>query len=355
MAIERDKIVEILRFGVCAPSGDNSQPWKFFIEGNSVSIFNLPEKDNLYYNFRQNGSMVAHGGLIENILISSSAMGYSVRLELFPDQTKPDLISRITFEESQSKDEPLFPFIKKRATNRKLYKNNQLLTQDQRQELMNSASNMGGELRLIEDKDKMKIIGEAVSVNEIVALETKKLHNIFFGDIVWSEEDELEKKSGLFIKTLELPLPIQLLFRILKKWPVTNFLNKMGFARLAAKGNAGIYSSGSALGVVVMKGNGAVDFINAGRIMQRTWLNATKLGLSLQPVTGILFLMQRVLANSVQDLDSRHLEILNKSFNKIKNEFDITSETMAMLFRIGYGGSPSARSSRKEPDIMSGS
>ena len=53
---------------------------------------------------------------------------------------------------------------------------------------------------------------------ERVALETPALHKLFFGGILWSREENNSGKGGLYIKTLEVPPPIRLLFRLLKHW-----------------------------------------------------------------------------------------------------------------------------------------
>ena len=67
-----ETIKKIINYAVWAPSGDNSQPWKFSLKGNQVSIFNLPEKDNPFLNFEQKGSYIAHGSLLENMNIIAS-------------------------------------------------------------------------------------------------------------------------------------------------------------------------------------------------------------------------------------------------------------------------------------------
>ena len=69
MDTPRQVIEEILNLAVWAPSGDNCQPWRFEATDNKINIFNVPHKDQALYNFRQSGSLVAHGALVENILI----------------------------------------------------------------------------------------------------------------------------------------------------------------------------------------------------------------------------------------------------------------------------------------------
>jgi hypothetical protein len=62
------EIKEILELAVNAPSGHNSQPWRFVIQDNTIQIFNIPDKDKTLFNWKQKGSLTAHGTLIENIV-----------------------------------------------------------------------------------------------------------------------------------------------------------------------------------------------------------------------------------------------------------------------------------------------
>ncbi len=347
----KDIIEKVLESAVLAPSGENCQPWKFSITGNQIFIFNVPESDTSPYNFRQNGSLVAHGALLENISIASSALGYKTKISLFPDQMKSDLVAIATLEKSSPTDENLFLYIDKRATNRKTYKNT-FLTADQKNNLLNVADEIGqGKIILIEDAKQRDIVGQAVSVTDTFLFENKAMHDYFFSNIVWTEGEEKEKRHGLYIKTLELPPPVQAAFKLFKHWPVAKILTIIGFPKVVAKGNAKIYSSGAATGIIVVDNNNPVDFVVAGRLMQRVWLRATKMGLSLQPVTGVLFLMQRVIAGDTENFSTLHINLLKDAYEKIKTVFGVKSGTIAMLFRIGEGDKPSAYSSRLPPRI----
>ena len=86
-------LVDILNHAINAPSGENCQPWKFKITNNQIYIFNIPERDQSSYNFKQKGSLVAHGALIENILIISSVIGFDTKVTFFPEKEKSDLIA----------------------------------------------------------------------------------------------------------------------------------------------------------------------------------------------------------------------------------------------------------------------
>jgi nitroreductase len=338
-------IKEILDNAVWAPSGDNSQPWKFEVRQDKLYIFNIPDRDNPILNFKQSGSYVAHGGLIENIFIVAPHLGYNTNIKLFPDAQNEDLVASVSFEKTEIKHSPLFNYIKQRVTNRKPYKN-KLLTQEQKNILFENDN-----IFFTEEKQKRKIIGSAASTMERVALETPSIHKLFFDGILWDKKENENGKSGLYIKTLELPPPIRFAFKFLKYWAITNIFNKIGFSKLAAKGNAATYAKSSALYAVVMENDTKEDFINAGRISQRAWLNATKFGLSVQPVTGILFLARRVLAGDTDAFLSSNIPLIKNAYEKIKSTFGIQDGTIAMMFRIGYANKPTARSFRSSPNI----
>lgn len=347
----RDDIQKILEISVNAPSGSNSQPWKFFIKDNQIDILALPEKDHPILNYRNRGTWVAHGALIENILISASNFGYKTNLQIFPDKSKPNLTAKIFLENSEPKNEPLFLAIPLRATNRKAYKKIPL-TAEQKAELLNSTKEIssGLELLLTDNKEDMRVLGEAGSVNEIIMLENQELHKLFFDEIVWTKEEEAIKKSGLLLKTMELKPPQQLALKLFKKWKVMNFLNKFKIARGIAKGNAKIYSTGSAMGAIVCSDQDE-EFIKAGRLLERIWLKAISMGLSLQLITGVLFFWQNIRVGKKDVFSEEQIKLIEDAYKKTASVFKVDQGLIALVFRIGYSSEPSALSIKKPPEI----
>lgn len=350
-----ENIKKILEVAVNAPSGENSQPWRFEIKENNIYIFNLSDRDQSLYNFGQRGSLVAHGALIENISIIAPIFGFSVKIDLLPDNKNPNLIAIINLDElspGQKKEESLYSCIIKRVTNRKLYKNTPL-SNDQFRYLKNVENEIGeGEIIFIQDFEKMKDIASACSVNEQVMFGNKFIHNFFFEHINWTEKEELEKRLGFYIKTLELPLPVQIALKLFKHWPIMNFFNKLGLNKIIAKGNAVNYSNASAMVAFVIKNNTPQDFIIIGRLMQRLWLKITEIGLSAQPMAGMLFFIQAINGGEANKFSSFQIELIKNAYKRVKNIFDVDNKTLVMILRVGYGGEPSARSSKKPPEII---
>jgi len=349
-----NKIKEILSYAVAAPSGDNSQPWRFVLFGNILKIYNLPEKDNFYLNYMQSGSFIAHGALLKNIEIASTKFNLLSKITLFPSTSEENLIAEVIFEEmtSQIKVHPLVESIFQRSTNRRPYKNIKFSTKDE--DILKEAGDFEDiSLKFITDIKDKKIVGAAGSSAEIVILENTLLHQLLFKDVMWSEEQEKKEKHGLYIKTMEFNPVQSFLFKLASNPHLMRFAVKINFPHFIAKQDASLYASGSAIGILTLKNISKENFIKLGMKMQEVWLKTTALGLAFQPITATLFLGFKLL-NNVDDtvLNQEHKNLALDSYKKILAVFNLKEqETPFFMFRIGYAKKPSARSSRKDPEI----
>ncbi len=353
MKIEKDLWIKLINAGVQAPSGDNSQPWKFLVKDDVLRIFSLPERDNPAYNLDQKGSLVAIGALIENIALSASALGYLIETKLFPDQNNENAIADLYFSVTSCKKDELVEFINSRCTNRKPYSKDTLKEEDV-SELFSSVKNFSGsEFKLVQDSKEIELLAKAASVNERVVLENYLLHKYFFSHVCWTDQEEAKKRSGLYLKTLEFDKPTNFFFHLFKNWYIMNLFNRLGFARLVAATNAKIYSHSAAIGLISLKADTKESYIEAGRELQRIWLAAEKCGLSFQMITGVLYFMHRIRASKVANFfTKKHCENIVAANSVILSIFKVKDVTPVLMFRVGYGGRPSGNSSRLSPEII---
>ena len=225
-----EKIKNILDFAIHAPSGENCQPWRFKVQNNEIHIYNIPERDNSLYNWGQRPSYVAHGASIENIRIAAPAFGYTIETILFPDSTNQNYIAHITLTDGPTEIHPLFPFIQKRATNRRPYADF-TLTPGQREELSRTLQDSERtRLLFLETPSDKKSIAIATAGNERILFENRFMHTFFYSHITWTQAEDTKQKLGFFIKTFELPPPAQFMFKLAKGWNFVRLLNKIGFS-----------------------------------------------------------------------------------------------------------------------------
>jgi len=351
-----DDIRKIIADAILAPSGENCQPWKFILRqdaGNTIDLMLLPDRDQSLYSWGQRASYMANGAVLENLTISAREHGYEPKVALFPDENNENLVARIELAKNVTvvPKNPLYPFIAERSTNRKKY-DTIILNADQKQALLdcsdpgsiqsqtpNASSAPAGPISILftEDSDKMKSLAAAGSVNESVMMSNRYLHQFFFSHINWTKEEDDETKIGFFIDTLELPPPALAGFKLFKHWPVTNLLNKIGLSKMIGKQNAQIYAASSGIGIITVPDLSAETFVRAGRVLERLWLTTTSLGLSLQPLSGLLFFMYRIMANDTERFSPAQVEAIKDAYANIRGIFGLTG---------GAGGAekPAARS-----------
>lgn len=341
----------ILEGAINAPSGDNSQPWRFRIGESDVTIYNVADADETQYNFRQRGSYVAHGALIENIRLVAATFGFDGSASLFPGE--PAATARITFAARHGSPDPLASAVPRRATNRKPYRSRPLAAADRAALSLAAAAIAGTELRLVESPAELDAIARSVSVNERLLMENRALHDFLFGMIRWTRREEAAR-PGLYIDTMELPSPVRLLFRfVVCHWPVVRALNLIGFSRFIPTRSAPVYRASSAFGAIILAGDTDADFIAAGRAFERVWLAATAAGLALQPTAALPYLVQRLNAGAAGAFSVAEQDLIRGAYAPIARAFGLSgAEHIAMLFRLGYADAPSATSAKMPPAIL---
>ena len=346
--IERKIILDILDLARYAPSGDNTQPWRFKINTDcSVSIYNVPERDTSLYNTNKKAALFAHGALIETIAIAATHWQLKTHITTYPPYDG-DKIADVSFGiDTTLTEDPLFPMIKKRATNRKPF-TSKPLTQREKDFLLNESGPTGySDLKFIEDSENKAIVAEAFSMNEQILFENTHLHNFLFDHVRWSKEEVRKTLDGFSIKTFELPLPGKVMFKLASKENRLAFMNKiMHFSEIIPKQTAKNYKASAEIGVLVASKRSRESFLEGGRTIQRFWLATTKLGLGFQPLSGIIFLKHRILDQQGDKLSSKEQQIVEKAYHMLENAFETTGKYLVFGFRIGYGEEPSANTLR---------
>lgn len=341
----RSELTRILTAGNLAPSGENCQPWHFVVRGPTVEVHLLADRDQSAYSWGQRSSYMALGAAIENMVIAASVEHYRAPVRYFPDPENRFHAATVTFVSEPSREaDPLVSVISERVSNRKPYAKEPLAEKD-RAALIGAAGE-GGELKLIEKREAIERLGRVGGTNEEVMLGNRDLHRFFFSHVNWTKQEDEEKKMGFYIKTLELPPPARAMFRLMKHWPVMRALKALGVPRAVAAQNAALNASAAAIGALLIEGTEPVDFMEAGRAMERVWLTATARGLSLQPLTGVLF-FKLLIEHGEDPMFSPHERaVILAAYEDAADTFGAHGKHVAFMFRIGRGPGPSARAIR---------
>jgi nitroreductase len=345
------RTLSVLQRAVNAPSGDNAQPWRFRIHDDSIEVCNADNADPTLYNFRERGSYIALGAVAENIRILASEIGFAAGIKIFPDG-KEGCVVRITLSSEAAGTDPLVASIDTRATNRTVYARRPL-TADITEALVAAARDVGGSLRIVETDADMDTLANAVSTNERLLMEHRGLHDALFSMIRFSRKAE-KATPGMYIKTMDLPPPVEIMFRsVLRSWNMLRLMNRIGFSRAIPKQTCRVYRASSAFCALALAGESDGDFVSIGRALQRVWLTATSLGLSMQPTAAIPYLAQRVRAGEADMFSPEHISLIERAYADIEQTFRLSAgEGIGMMFRIGYADAPGTASYKAPPIIL---
>ena len=102
--MNKDIINKIITAGMAAPSADNSQPWIFTHEDNSINIYIDKMRSGKLSDTRYFLSDIAIGCVVENMLIQASHLGFKGKPRYFPltEEHSPLFPIKIDFEKTQT-------------------------------------------------------------------------------------------------------------------------------------------------------------------------------------------------------------------------------------------------------------
>ncbi|MBI4067945.1 nitroreductase family protein [Candidatus Kaiserbacteria bacterium] len=347
-------VKKVLEAAIMAPSGENAQPWKFVVhrqhDKTVIDVLVSEERDQSLYGWGNRASYVAIGAAVENMRIAAPSHGFSVSVSLLPEADNALLAARVSLARGIVTRDPFAENINTRATNRKPYDGKALSDAEIR--MLQTVGNIHGcVLRIFTTREEISTLARIGSVNELIMLNNPILHSFFFNHVNWTRAEDDEKKVGFFIDTLELSAPAQMGFLVMRSWPRARFLNRfLGFNKLVAKQNAALYGTASAMGVVISKEESPLEAVKAGMSVERIWLAADSLGLSIQPLTGVLYWALRGRAGIHEGFsDAEHAEIM-RAYKDLDSIARLGGGISYFMFRIGHADAPTARATRFSVD-----
>lgn len=352
----KSDIGKIVETAVHAPSGDNMQPWCFEVKGNSISLFNTA-KEAPIFDFAQRSSLFSCGTVIENCVIASAHYGYVCTVGLFPEENNVTYVAKLVLTSNTDiKNDSLYEVITTRCTNRGAYRDDSL-SEEEKEKLFSAvkAAECGGELRIVEDRKTKKTVAESSTVYEWLLFQNKALHDVLYKELRWTKQKAGKTRDGLYAKTLGLSVMDTKMFKLLGSWKVVRLLQSLKLMRLMGGVIAGKsehrYMTAGAFYAVVMEGNSREDYVNGGRICQRLWLEVARLGLQAQPISGILFLSQPVVAGAKTVFTDAQQQKMLQAVERFNKAFDVGKKNIVFVLRVGKGIQPDICSLRREPEI----
>ncbi|HFD40394.1 MAG TPA: thiamine biosynthesis protein ThiF [Anaerolineae bacterium] len=340
-----ERILDTARW---APSGDNTQPWRFEIAGDGhVVVHGHDTRDWCVYDLEGHASQLALGALLESIAIAASHEGLRAEFRRRTDSpdTTPVIYVHFHADEAVTPD-PLYPYLPLRSVNRRPYRTRPL-TPREKQALEASVGDRYRVLWLESPRDRLRA-ALLMFHNAKLRLTMPEAYEVHKRVIEWNadySEDKIPDRAvGLD------PLTLRLMRWAMASWRRVAFLNRWlagtWLPRIELDLLPGLFCAAHFALVADTEPQGIDDYLVAGRALQRFWLTATALGLQLQPeMTPVIF--SGYVHRGIPFTDTKSVR---RGAKKLARRFcGIYGEPARIVFagRIGAGAPPRARSVRR--------
>lgn len=252
-----------------APSGHNTQPWKFEYIDNCIIIHPdfsraLPVVDS-----DNHALYISLGCALENLIIAASQKGYKSVVQ-YPEEPRNGLTVQLEKSNAVPADD-LFNFISERQVNRSKYSKRKI-SDDTLQKLHSSFSFEGISLTLLNGSEEFERIIPLIIEGNNLQFENKQFVNELTSWFRYSKSEAEKTKDGLWTAAMGLPN----MGKLIGNFVMQTFVSPNSEAKRLKK----ILEHTQGLAIFSADENEVESWIKTGRAFQRFGLTATKYGIS---------------------------------------------------------------------------
>ncbi len=347
-----EQILELARW---APSGDNTQPWRFeILDSDRFVVHGHDTQEHCVYDIDGIGSQIAIGALLETIRIAASIHGLGCDLSRRAGMTdrQPTYDVRLVHTPQVAPD-PLSRFIRSRVTQRRPM-SRRPITGQERVALESSVGKSFTVIWIGHTTEKLRM-ARMLFRNAHIRLTIPEAYAVHRDIIEWrarfSDDRIPDQAIGLD------PVSTRLMQWVMHSWKRIRFMNMFLAGTMLPRVQLDLlpaFFCGSHFLIVADQIPQSVDdFVAAGRALQKFWLTVTSLGLLLQPeMTPMIFSLyvrqQRRFTSSARAW--QRAVALSEQLDRFVG--GDRKDKIVFMGRIGAGQAPRSRSTRLSLDRL---
>ena len=341
---------DILDLARWAPSGDNTQPWRFAVDGSDsmVTVFGFDTRNHCVYDLDGHPSQLSLGALLETIALAATRFGRVARIARRNDSNDEHPIFDIALESrSGLAEDPLVRYIAERRVQRRPLRMRKLSGAEKAS--LERAVGPDVEIRWFERLQDRARIARLNFRNAKLRLTLPEAYPVHRDTIDWNAEFSEDRIPAAAIGASAPSLKV--MRWAMRSWERVAFLNRYAAGTVAPRLELdlvpGIACGAHAVFIARQPARSIDDYVAAGRVIQRFWLTATALGLQFQPEYTPLVFARYVREQTPFTRDARG----NRQARRIHADLSAllgpaTLERTVFIGRIGAGEPAAARSTR---------
>ncbi len=343
LALQR--ILELARW---APSGDNTQPWRFEITGEQALVVHGHDtRECCLYDLHGHASQLSLGALLETIAIAASAEGWQVDIFRHADAADSRPRFSLNFEhQAVAAVHPLLGEIRRRAVQRRWMPTRRLHLDDK--QALEQAAGPGYGIRWFESLHERFRIGRLMFASGRIRYTIPEAFATHQNVIAWHTMHSTNRipDRALGVGTFQL----RIMRVVMQSWRHMQIANRVfGAAWTTAMQMDWLpaLACGAHFIIVANTAPSTIDdYVNAGRAVQRVWLTATALGLWQQPEMAPLIFSGYARSGTRFTRVAGKQEAALSLDQKLADMLGCDAGRAVWMGRIGGGPPPEARATR---------
>ncbi len=262
---------ELIQNAVKAPSGHNTQPWKFGIGDNTITIYPDYKRALPVVDADNHALFISLGCALENLVIAAAHFGYDAIIEMHLENEGEENI-KITLHPIVVKvDGVLYNYIDTRQATRNKYNGDNIPLADI-EKLRIAVAQEDVDSIIVTDKDEINTFVELVKEGNIRQFSNPSFLKELIHWIRFNKKEAMETGDGLYGAATGNPS--------VPAWFGKLFMKLTASPKKEAEKWDDLIHSSSALIIFIAERNDKKAWINLGRSFERTMLMATSLNIN---------------------------------------------------------------------------
>lgn len=321
MGIERS-IIEAVR---ASPSADNSQPWQLTENESGLSLSYADRAaDNSAFEPGDHGTLIAMGALVENIAQATSE-NFTAKILASSKADEPialfelGVANRSRCERVLDRHTNRFPFAAKPVDPSILRR------------LAGSRENTARIVSLNPGQRFSVLVRLARRCAEARFL-SRELHEWLINSLRFTPE-QVARGDGLDVATLHLPPLGRHFLKFISPWHRMETLNRLGAYKFMAASEVVLLRAAPAL-VCIVGPSDRRAVLDAGRLMERSWIELNALGIAVHPYYVITDQLVRLRDGKLPTSQQASIRAVEEELRQLLEL--APGEMLHMMLRIGY-------------------
>lgn len=302
--IQEENIFKIIKYAAKAPSGHNTQPWRFKTGNDTITVLPdftraLPVADA-----DNHALYISLGCALENLVIAANELNNKTVIEFAGDESAPRIVVRLI--PAQETDKPgLFEYIAKRQVTRSKYRPEKV-PERLLNELFNEAE--GVHVRLFLSEEEIDSLTPYIMEGNSLQFGNKAFVSELVSWLRFSEKEVMTKGDGIWSASMGLPGT----GRFLGSFVMKNFVTAATEEKRVRK----LISASSGFALFMVEKNDPYHWIKLGHAFQQFGLRATK----------------NQVSHSHLNMPCEELQVRDR----LIRDFNLQDLTPLLLIRFGY-------------------